>query len=110
LPTRAKLEQIVDESDSHTEKRGDSRQRESGRADLLRDEEGMSRETIDEPEDEDRRPERDGDRETSGARDRTRMDAAAAGHVEHPEPASEDADQRRRERRQRERKQCGTRQ
>src|SRR6266850_2955521 len=105
LPTSAELQQIVDEPDRHPEQRGDRGQRESRRANLLRNEEGMSREPVDEPEDKDRRPERDRDRETARARDGTRMAPASPGHVEHSEVTSGKADQWSRDRSQRERKQ-----
>src|SRR2546430_2548352 len=105
LPTSAKLQQIVEETDRHPEQRGDRGQREPRRADLLRNEEGMAREPVDEPEDKDRGPERDRDRKPARPRDRTRMAPASAGHVEHSELTSGEADQWRRDRGQRERKQ-----
>ncbi len=89
LPTRAELEEIVDETDRHPEQSGDRGECESRRADLLRDKERMTREPVDEPEDEDRRSECHSDRKTTGTRDRAGMPPSAAGHIEHPEPARE---------------------
>src|SRR6266550_3658979 len=97
LPASAELQQIVDETDRHPEQRGDRGQRESRRADLLRNEEGMARESVDEPEGEDRGSECDRDRETAGAWDRTRMAPAAARDVEHSNLPRDDAHEWRRD-------------
>ena len=109
LPPRTELEKVVDETHRHSENRGDRSQREPRGANLFGNEEGVTREPVDEPEDENGRSESDRDRKTSGARDRARVDAAAARHVEHSEPSRDDADQRRRDRREREGEQRGTR-
>ena len=55
----------------------------------------MTSHAVDDPEREDRHAERERDRETAGPRDRSRMHATAARHVEHPEPLREAADKRR---------------
>ena len=68
----------------------------------------MSGQAVDEPEGEDRRAERDGDRETARPRDRARVDAPSPWHVEHAETSRKQTDERRRRSGQREREQCGT--
>src|SRR5437899_7541126 len=106
LPARAKLEHVVDQADAHTEERRDGRQREPRGPDLLRDEEGMSGQAVDEPEGEDRRAERDRDGESAGPRDRSWMDAPTAWCVEHAEASREQTYDRRRRGGQREPEQC----
>ena len=54
----------------------------------------MAGHAVDDPEREDRHAERERDRETAGPRYRSRMHAPATGHVEHPEPLGEKADER----------------
>ena len=88
--------------------RGDRGQRESRRADLLRNEEGMTSETVDEPEDENRRSEGNRDRKASRPRDRTRVAPTPARHVEHAQSPREDPDEGSRDRGQREREQGRT--
>ena len=54
----------------------------------------MPGDAVDHPEGEDRDAERESDREAAGSRDRSRMHATAARHVEHPEALREPADER----------------
>src|SRR2546430_17450736 len=68
----------------------------------------MSGQAVDEPEGEDRRAERDGDRETARPRDRARVDAPSPWHVEHAETSRKQTDERRRRGGQRKREQSGT--
>ena len=65
----------------------------------------MPGDPVDQPEAEDRGSKRDRDRETPRARDGAGMGPPAAGHVQHPEPASEYADEWRRNSPESERKQ-----
>ena len=53
----------------------------------------MASDAVDDPEREDRQPERNCDRETARPRYRARMHATTTGHVEHPEPLCEPADE-----------------
>src|SRR5437879_5856815 len=68
----------------------------------------MTSETVDEPEDEDRRSEGDRDRKASRPRDRTRVAPTPARHVEHAQSPREDPDEGSRDRGQREREQGRT--
>ena len=53
----------------------------------------MAGKAVDQPESEDRASERESDRETAGARDRSRMHPTAAGHVEQRKTLREPAHQ-----------------
>ena len=67
----------------------------------------MAGDAVDDPESEDRETERERDRETAGPRDRSRMHATAAGHVEHPEAVRKPAHERCDRRGKKERKNSG---
>jgi hypothetical protein len=64
----------------------------------------MTGEPVDQPEGKDRETKGDRDGQPSRPGDRSRMDAASAGDVEHAEASREHADERRCDRGERERK------
>jgi len=97
LPARAQIERVVEHADGEPEERGHRREREARRADLDGDQERVAVQAVDQPEREDREPERDGNAKAADARDRLRMPAPATGDVHEPEPARERADDRRRD-------------
>ena len=94
LPAGAQIERVVEQADAEAERGGERREREARRADLFRDEERLAVQAVDQPEREDREPERDGDPETADPRDRRRVVAPAARDVEQTEPSRERADER----------------